>query len=188
MVSLNKYKRLRSEHSPEPNAVAVQPHKHLRFVVQKHRASHLHYDFRLEMDGVLKSWALPKGPSLDPKQRRLAIRVEDHPYAYGNFEGTIPEGHYGAGNVIVWDRGTYRNAKGTAEAASADLRKGALSIVLRGRKLHGAYALVRTRRPRQWLLIKKKDEFSSTRDVTRDIRSVKSRRKLPDANIIRSNR
>jgi bifunctional non-homologous end joining protein LigD len=180
MASLNKYKQLRSHGSPEPDAVVVRPHKRLRFVVQKHWASHLHYDFRLEVDGVLKSWALPKGPSLDPKQRRLAIRVEDHPYAYGRFEGTIPEGHYGAGEVVVWDRGTYRSSKGGSEAVAAGLRKGALSIVLRGRKLRGTYALVRLKRPRQWLLIKKKDEFSSVRDVTRDIHSVKTRRPLLD--------
>ena len=150
-------------------------------MVQKHRASHLHYDFRLAADGVLKSWAVPKGPSLDPRQKRLAIRVEDHPYEYRNFEGTIPKGNYGAGEVIVWDRGTYRNADGDGEESLLkSLRKGALSIVLRGKKLKGGFSLVRLGRPRQWLLIKKNDDYASTRDITRNNTSVKSGKRLPD--------
>ena len=156
------------------------------FVVQKHRASHLHYDFRLEIDGVLKSWAIPKGPSLDPADRRLAVRVEDHPFEYRNFEGEIPRGQYGAGEVIVWDRGTYRLAGNGSEAALAkDLRKGALSLMLRGRKLRGGFSLVRLKRPRQWLLIKKRDRFSTSRDVTRKDRSVKSGRRLADRKAVR---
>ena len=128
----------------EPRGAGARSHEHLIFVVQKHRASHLHYDFRLEVDGVLKSWAVPKGPSLDPRQKRLAIRVEDHPYEYKNFEGTIPKGNYGAGEVIVWDRGTYRNADGDGEVNLLKaLRKDALSIVLRGKKLKGGFSLVR---------------------------------------------
>jgi len=147
------------------------------FVVQKHRASHLHYDFRLEVDGVLKSWALPKGPTLDPRKRRLAVQTEDHPYEYKNFEGTIPPGNYGAGDVIVWDRGSYRAVGGDV---AKSLRKGALRFVLHGKKLRGGYALVRLKRPRQWLLTKSNDQYASSRDITRNDRSVKSGRRLPD--------
>jgi bifunctional non-homologous end joining protein LigD len=167
--------------TPEPVGRRGKRHRPLTFVVQKHRASHLHYDFRLEADGVLKSWAIPKGPSLDPRQRRLAVRVEDHPCAYRNFEGIIPKGSYGAGEVIVWDRGTYRSTEGIGDAAVLKgLRKGVLSVVLRGRKLKGGFSLVRLKRPRQWLLIKKDDADASRRDITRDDRSVKSGRRLRD--------
>jgi bifunctional non-homologous end joining protein LigD len=174
----------------EPKGARVHSGKHPIFVVQKHRASHLHYDFRLEAEDVLKSWAVPKGPSLDPRQKRLAVRVEDHPYEYKNFEGTIPKGNYGAGEVIVWDRGTYRSADGDGEEALLKgLRKGALSIVLRGKKLKGGFSLVRLKRPRQWLLIKKDDAHATTRDITRDDRSVKSGKRLPDvAGLRRDNR
>jgi bifunctional non-homologous end joining protein LigD len=165
----------------EPKGAPVTRGKRPIFVVQKHRASHLHYDFRLQAEGVLKSWAIPKGPTLDPRQKRLAVRVEDHPYQYRNFEGTIPKGNYGAGEVIVWDRGTYRCADGGGEdAVLKGLRRGALSIVLRGSKLNGGFSLVRLKRPRQWLLIKKNDAHASTRDVTRNDRSVKSGKRLPD--------
>jgi bifunctional non-homologous end joining protein LigD len=166
----------------EPRGDRIRRGKHLSFVVQKHRASHLHYDLRLEAEGVLKSWAIPKGPSLDPSQKRLAVRVEDHPYEYKNFEGTIAKGNYGAGEVIVWDRGNYRSAEGDGEEdILKGLRKGALAIVLRGKKLKGGFSLVRFKRPRQWLLIKKNDGFASTRDITRDDKSVKSGKRLPDA-------
>ena len=174
-------KKRRFATTREPRGAGARSRKSLIFVVQKHRASHLHYDFRLEADGVLKSWAVPKGPSLDPHQRRLAIRVEDHPYEYKNFEGTIPKGNYGAGEVIVWDRGTYHDADGGGqESVSKGLRKGALSLVLRGKKLRGGFSLVRLGRPRQWLLIKKNDDYASTRDVTRNSASVKSGKRLPD--------
>lgn len=179
---LATYRRKRSfADTREPKGAPIRRRGHLVFVVQKHRASHLHYDFRLEIGGVLKSWAVPKGPSLDPRQKRLAVRVEDHPYEYRNFEGTIPKGHYGAGQVIVWDRGSYRSAgEGGEEALRRGLRKGALAIVLRGKKLRGGFALVRLKRPRQWLLIKSDDAYASTRDIVRNDRSVKSGKRLPD--------
>ncbi len=165
----------------EPPGAQRKAGRSLAFVVQKHRASHLHYDFRLEIDGVLKSWAVPKGPSLDPSNKRLAIRVEDHPFDYRNFEGTIPQGSYGAGDVIVWDRGTYNDAGGGGEDALVKgLRKGVLDLMLRGEKLRGEFSLVRMQHPRQWLLIKKSDAYATSRDVTRDDRSVISGRRLPE--------
>jgi bifunctional non-homologous end joining protein LigD len=143
------------------------------FVIQKHSARRLHYDFRLEMEGVLRSWAVPKGPSLDPTQKHLAVMVEDHPLDYGSFEGVIPPGNYGAGSVIVWDRGCYRALSPPGDIARS-IRDGKVDIELHGFKLHGAFTLVRTRgKPRQrgpsdkenWLLIKKRDEWISTDDL-----------------------
>jgi bifunctional non-homologous end joining protein LigD len=128
------------------------------YVIQKHHAGHLHYDLRLESAGVLKSWAVPKGPSLDPAQKRLAVEVEDHPLDYAAFEGVIPAGEYGAGTVIVWDRGTFR-PQGDAELATM-LEKGAVKVEIAGEKLRGGFALVRTRfggKKTNWLLIKEKD-------------------------------
>jgi bifunctional non-homologous end joining protein LigD len=188
--SLSRYRRRRNfARTPEPKPARGRRHSSLAFVVQKHRASHLHYDFRLELDGVLKSWAVPKGPSLDPRQKRLAIRVEDHPWDYRNFEGTIPEGNYGAGDVIVWDRGTYRCAEADSEVAlRRQLRNGSLKIVLRGHKLRGGFALLRFGTPRRWLLIKANDQYATLRDVTLDDRSVKSHRRLPDAKPAKANR
>jgi bifunctional non-homologous end joining protein LigD len=135
--------------------------------MQKHRATQLHYDFRLEFRGVLLSWAVPKGPSLDPSVKRLAMRVEDHPVDYAGFEGVIPEG-YGAGTVMVWDRGTW-NAE--SDDVAEALAKGDLKFVLHGKKLRGSWVLVRTRgfgdKPdRSWLLIKHRDRFASSKDVT----------------------
>ena len=146
--------------------------KALHFVVQKHAASRLHYDFRLELDGVMKSWAVPKGPSYDPKVRRLAMEVEDHPISYNTFEGTIPAGEYGGGTVMLWDRGTYESEDG---GGSASLRrgyeKGDLKIVMHGKRLRGAWVLVRMNRPGppQWLLIKHRDSTADPGlDVTAD--------------------
>jgi bifunctional non-homologous end joining protein LigD len=152
--------------------------KELSFVVQKHQASHLHYDFRLEWDGVLRSWAVPKGPSLDPSMKRLAMEVEDHPLEYGGFEGSIPEGEYGGGTVMVWDRGTWTPEPETPEPGEA-LRKGELKFTLKGSKLKGSWVLVRTRgdgKPK-WLLIKHRDRYASSVDIAEEKpRSVLSRK------------
>jgi DNA ligase D-like protein (predicted 3'-phosphoesterase) len=135
------------------------------FVVQKHAASRLHYDFRLEVDGVLKSWAVPRGPSLHPRDKRLAIPTEDHPLEYRNFEGLIPEGQYGAGRVIVWDTGTFRNITqrdGQPVPIDQAIENGQLAIWLEGKKLKGGFALTRIRDGRKpvWLLVKKRDQYA----------------------------
>jgi len=144
--------------------------KTLHFVIQKHEASHLHYDFRLELDGVMKSWAVPKGPSFDPGVRRLAMEVEDHPISYNTFEGTIPEGEYGGGTVMLWDRGTYEAEDGGGvESLRRGYEKGDLKIILHGKRLEGGWVLVRMQRPGrpQWLLIKHRDaQADAKRDVT----------------------
>jgi DNA ligase D-like protein (predicted 3'-phosphoesterase) len=144
--------------------------KHPRFAIQKHAATSLHYDLRLEIDGTLASWAVPKGPSLDPRDKRLAMRTEDHPLEYLSWEGVIPKGSYGAGEMIVWDRGVFENISktrsGKALTLTEALEKGDLKIFLLGEKVKGAYALVRTSDPgdrEQWLLIKKKDEGADAR-------------------------
>jgi len=174
LVSLDEYKRKRRfEATPEPPPKLEKKSRH-RFVVQKHRATRLHYDFRLEMEGVLKSWAVPKGPSLDPADKRLAMQVEDHPVSYFDFEGTIPEGNYGAGTVMVWDVGTWeplspepvkgKFVPGTDAEASAMLKKGDFKIRLHGKKLNGDFALIHMHSRRagtkgtEWLLIKKQDD------------------------------
>jgi bifunctional non-homologous end joining protein LigD len=168
-------KKRRFDKTPEPRGT-VASRKQRRFVVQKHRATALHYDFRLEADGVLKSWAVPKGPSLNPADKRLAMQVEDHPIEYGGFEGVIPEGEYGGGTVMLWDTGTYEPE--TDDVGKA-LRAGELRFALHGKKLKGGWVLVRTG-GRKWLLIKRKDQYASkTIDITAaKPRSVKSRRLL----------
>jgi bifunctional non-homologous end joining protein LigD len=163
--------------TPEPGPERKHSETGRSFVIQKHRASHLHYDFRLEADGVLKSWAVPKGPSLDPRDKRLAMAVEDHPLDYAGFEGVIPEGEYGGGTVMVWDRGTYTPDDATPDVARA-LAKGELKFTLHGEKLNGSWALVRTT-DRQWLLLKHRDAEASDEPITEtQARSVLSDRTL----------
>ena len=164
MASLTEYKKKRKfDKTPEPGPTKKRTKTGHLFVVQKHRATQLHYDFRLEADGVLKSWAVPKGPSLDPKVKRLAMQVEDHPVDYAKFEGVIPEGEYGGGTVMVWDYGTYE-PENTDDVSEA-LRKGELKFSLNGEKLKGSWVLVRTR-DRQWLLMKHRDYYTTDEDVT----------------------
>ncbi len=180
-MGLTLYKKKRSfKDTPEPEGGKVSGPQ-LRFVIQKHDASRLHYDFRLEMEGVLKSWAVPKGPSLNPADKRLAMMVEDHPYDYRNFEGIIPKGNYGAGTVIVWDEGTYESLEpGTKKEQEKillqQLKKGSLKFRMHGQKLKGEFALVRlkTGEENAWLLIKHKDKYSKTTDVTKKNKSVVS--------------
>jgi bifunctional non-homologous end joining protein LigD len=162
--------------TPEPaGRIGRLRNEGLDFVVQKHRASRLHYDFRLEHDGVMLSWAVPKGPSLDPSNKRFAMETEDHPIEYNQFEGVIPEGEYGAGTVMIWDRGTWEPE---VEDVARALERGDLKFKLYGKKLRGSWVLVRMRE-RQWLLIKHRDQAASTLDVTAaKPRSVVSRRTL----------
>jgi bifunctional non-homologous end joining protein LigD len=179
-MGLDKYKEKRSfNDTPEPEGKVEKSHDKLAFVIQKHHASQLHYDFRLELDGVLKSWAVPKGPSLDPKVKRLAMMVEDHPYDYRNFEGTIPEGNYGAGKVIVWDKGWYelhREDESWPASLQEGLEKGDLKFILHGKKLKGSFALIKTKGwgKNSWLLIKHRDKFATEKDITNDAKSVLS--------------
>lgn len=180
-MALTLYKKKRNfKITSEPEGEKKDNKGKLIFTIQKHHASHLHYDFRLEMEGVLKSWAVPKGPSLNPDDKRLAMTVEDHPYDYKDFEGNIPEGSYGGGNVIVWDRGTYElpdggDRKEQEKKLLAALKKGDLKFILHGKKLNGEFALVKIKNSRQenaWLLIKKKDKYVSNEDVTKKEKSV----------------
>ncbi|MGZ3753994.1 MAG: DNA ligase D [Mucilaginibacter sp.] len=182
-MSLTQYVQKRDfKKTTEPKAGKSADKEHLLFVIQKHNASHLHYDFRLEMGGVLKSWAVPKGPSTDPKTKRLAMMVEDHPFDYRNFEGIIPEGEYGGGTVIVWDEGTYepieeiKGKKVQEKHLLKELEAGSLKIRLHGRKLQGEFALVKTHgmTENSWLLIKHKDDFASAKDITKMDKSVLS--------------
>jgi len=183
--ALAEYKRKRDfGATPEPKGTKRSAGKALHFVVQKHRATRLHYDFRLEAGGVLASWAIPKGPSLDTHERRLAIHVEDHPYDYRTFEGIIPAGNYGAGEVIVWDAGTYTLAEGTNPVA--EIAKGKIKFILHGKKLHGMFTLVKIKSHggesgEPWLLIKDHDEFvDPDYDVDDHPESAKSGRTLED--------
>ena len=183
--SLETYQRKRDfAVTPEPSGKKAAAAKRLRFVVQMHRATRLHYDFRLEADGVLASWAIPKGPTLAPLDRRLAMHVEDHPLDYRDFEGNIPAGQYGAGNVIVWDKGTYRLAEGTDPAA--EIAAGKIKFVLHGHKLNGEFTLVKIKGREgengdPWLLIKDRDEHADPKyDPADHPQSVKSGKTLRD--------
>jgi bifunctional non-homologous end joining protein LigD len=188
-MSLSLYKKKRNfSDTPEPEGKGKSSAKGLRFVIQKHDASSLHYDFRLEMKGVLKSWAVPKGPSLNPADKRLAMMVEDHPYDYRTFEGIIPEGNYGGGTVIVWDEGYYEpmEADGLSKEEQEklllkQLYGGDLKIHMKGKKIKGNYALFRLKRDeKSWLLVKKNDEFASEEEVILQNKSVKSGKTLAE--------
>ena len=162
---LTRYRAMRDfSKTAEPSgAETVTPSKRYRFVIQKHAATRLHYDFRLELDGTFKSWAVTRGPSMDPAQRRLAVEVEDHPLDYGDFEGTIPKGQYGGGTVMLWDRGYWQPEPGTDPREG--LKTGDLKIVMDGERLKGGFVLVRMKRRAKerhdnWLLIKHRDAYA----------------------------
>jgi len=182
--ALSKYRQKRNfQRTPEPegrSGSSEKPH----FVIQKHDASSLHYDFRLEMDGVLKSWVVPKGPSTDPREKRLAMPTEDHPLDYADFEGVIPEGEYGAGTVLVWDTGPYRNLrlekKDDGRSMAESHNNGKIEVWLEGRKIKGGYALIRTGNDDRWLLVKMDDDEADARrnPVSTEPTSVLSGRTL----------
>lgn len=191
MAKLKDYKTKRNfNETPEPKPkLSNRQASESIFVIQKHSASHLHYDLRLELNGVLKSWAIPKGPSLNPADKRLAIMVEDHPFDYRNFEGIIPKGNYGAGAVIIWDEGVYsaigaKDKKESEKMISKGLEKGHLKLAFYGNKIKGEFALIKThtsdKEDRAWLFIKKSDEFSSEDDVTSLNRSIRTKRSIED--------
>ncbi|TDD74698.1 DNA polymerase ligase N-terminal domain-containing protein [Flavobacterium caseinilyticum] len=187
-MTLDKYNQKRNfDSTGEPQGEVENSQNDLIFVIQKHAASHLHYDFRLELHGVLKSWAIPKGPSMNPDDKRLAIIVEDHPYAYKDFEGTIPEGNYGAGTVIVWDNGTYtipeeQSKVATENKLKADLENGHVSFTLNGKKLKGEFSLIKlkNKEDNSWLLIKKNDSYATDIDILKKNKSVLSNATLED--------
>lgn len=187
-MKLSEYRKKRNfDATPEPQGAASPSNKgsgSLIYAIQKHLASHLHYDFRLEWRGVLLSWAVPKGPSLDPAVKRLAMQTEDHPLEYSGFEGVIPAGQYGAGTVMLWDKGHWQPESPDVDAS---LQAGEIKFALNGKKLHGSWVLVHTRgfgsNPARsaWLLIKHRDQFASTEDVTQEEpRSVVSHRLLAE--------
>lgn len=184
--SLDECKKKRHfKRTPEPSGRRAKPRQKPKFLVQKHDASNLHYDFRLEIGNVLASWAVPKGPSTDPKDKRLAMRTEDHPLEYADFEGVIPKGEYGAGTVQVWDAGTYRNLKEPAEkgaAMSEGLSDGHITFWLEGKKLKGGYALTQIGTGKRWLLVKMKDEEADARrnPVETELKSVLSGRTIEE--------
>lgn len=186
-MGLKEYESRRTfEKTPEPKPGTRHTANHLIFVVHKHAARALHYDLRLELDGVLKSWAVPRGPSLNPSLKRLAVMVEDHPLDYKDFEGVIPEGNYGAGSVIIWDRGFYHDPSAGDRKESErllldGLKKGHMKFVLDGEKLQGEFALVKTGKDeKSWLLLKKKDRYAITDDILKENRSVESNKTLED--------
>ncbi len=193
----SEYERKRDfRRTPEPKGDEVEfdwADERPIFVIQKHDASTLHYDFRIEVDGVLKSWAVPKGPSTDPREKRLAMPTEDHPLAYADFEGTIPEGEYGGGTVLIWDRGPYRNLKEIERDEDDDeepmsvaeqIEDGHVTIWLEGEKISGGYALIRTGGgdDERWLLIKMKDDRADARrnPTSTEPRSVKTGRTIEE--------
>ena len=182
-MSLEKYKQKRNfNETAEPEGKVLKAKKkELSFVIQRHKASRLHYDFRLELEGVLKSWAVPKGPSLNPVDKRLAMMVEDHPYDYKDFEGEIPEGNYGAGIVEIWDKGTYTTID-SAQAGKEEkmllegLKSGNLKVLLKGKKLKGEFALVKLKKAEDnsWLLIKHRDKYAVDEDYNSEDHTLKS--------------
>jgi len=175
-MALKDYNEKRKfDETTEPKGKTKKSEDKLIFVIQRHAASRLHYDFRLEMEGVLKSWAVPKGPSLNPDDKRLAMMVEDHPYDYKDFEGNIPEGNYGAGQVEVWDSGTYEPLDQESKLSDEkellkELKSGSLKFVLHGKKLKGEFALVKMKNAENnsWLLIKHKDKFAEEKYEAED--------------------
>ena len=180
-MSLTKYNSKRNfEDTPEPSGKVGKETGKLTFVVQRHHASHLHYDFRLELGGTLKSWAVPKGPSLNPKDKRLAMMVEDHPISYGTFEGDIPTGNYGAGHVDVWDHGTYEpidedGAVITANKFAQSLHAGNMKFRMHGKHLKGDFALVNMKKDEKtWLLIKHKDKYATDEEYNSEDYAKKS--------------
>lgn len=181
-MSLTKYNKKRKfEETPEPKGKKAAESDKLIFVIQRHKASRLHYDFRLELDGVLKSWAVPKGPTLTPTIKRLAMMVEDHPYDYKDFTGIIPEGNYGAGIVEIWDKGYYTDIEGSDRETSvknlrAGLKSGDLKFVLHGKKLKGEFALIRLKNneDNSWLLIKHKDKYAVETEYNSEEHTAKS--------------
>lgn len=187
-MSLSTYhKKRKFNETPEPKGKSTKTGKQLHFVVQKHQATQLHYDFRLEAENVLKSWAVPKGPSMNTDDKRLAMMVEDHPFDYRTFEGTIPEGNYGAGTVMVWDEGNYialgaKTAKESDKMIRAGIKKGELKFILNGKKLQGGFAMVKLKNDRfgknSWLLFKERDEFAKKIDITKKDKSAATNRSL----------
>lgn len=176
-----------AEQAPESEVHEAPSREPLRFVVHEHQASQLHYDLRLELDGALKSWAIPKGPSLKPSDKHLAMMVDDHPLDYRNFEGVIASGDYGAGTVMIWDEGAFvalnhDDREGSEEAFRRGLERGQFTFIVAGEKLKGEFALIRFVRAgeRAWLLVKKRDQFASTEDVTEQDRSVRSGRSMEE--------
>jgi bifunctional non-homologous end joining protein LigD len=181
-MPLTLYNKKRNfKETSEPAGSVKKSASKLAFVVQRHKASRLHYDFRLELDGVLKSWAVPKGPSLNPKDKRLAMMVEDHPYDYKDFAGTIPEGNYGAGIVEIWDEGTYNDIDNSGEKVAeknlrAGLKAGNLKFQLFGKKLKGEFALVKlkTKEDNSWLLIKHNDKYAVDEEYNSEAQTQKN--------------
>lgn len=180
-MTLKKYKEKRDLAKSEEPASGHKSSSKLHFVIQKHAARHLHYDLRLEYKGVLLSWAVPKGPSLDPSEKRLAIQVEDHPLDYQYFEGTIPKGHYGAGTVEIWDKGTYTTPDHTEpkeieKYMKQGLTKGHFSIIFHGKRLRGEFSFVKMKQTEnEWLLIKKEDAYATSEDVIPEKKSLKKK-------------